>query len=188
CCCAGPLRGLLRDQPGPLAGSELAAKSPAQAEPLDEAAVAVDVHLLQVAEESATLADEEQEPPAGVVVVLVGLEVLGEVLDALRQHRDLDLGGTGVALVRGVLGHDGLLRSSIERHDSPWFLVARRAGASPPGLSGSAAVLTAPAGYQDSARTPATDATSACICATSSSTLAKRNVSRSRATSSTTTS
>src|SRR5690606_29602408 len=178
----------MRNQPGPLAGTGLVRGSAAQTEPLDEAAVAVDVHLLQVAEESATLADEEQEPPAGVVVVLVGLEVLGEVLDPLGQQRDLDLGGTGVALVRGVLGHDGLLRSSIERHDSPWFLVARRAGASPPGLSGSAAVLTALAGYQDSASSPATAATSACIWATSSATDSKRSVSRNLPTRSTTTS
>src|SRR3954452_10324219 len=93
--------------------------SAAKAEALDEAAVAVDVHLLQVAEEAAALADEEKQATTAVVVVLVGLEVLGQVLDALREHRDLDLRGTGVALVRGVLGHDALLGGTVEGHGSP---------------------------------------------------------------------
>jgi hypothetical protein len=34
-----------------------------------------------------------------VVVLLVHLEVLGQVVDAIGQERDLDLGGTGVAVV-----------------------------------------------------------------------------------------
>jgi hypothetical protein len=44
-----------------------------------------------------------------VVVVLVLLEVLGEVADAVAEQRDLHFRGTGVALGRGVLGDDLLL-------------------------------------------------------------------------------
>src|SRR3954462_10129023 len=93
--------------------------SPAQAEPLDQRAVTRDVGALQVLQQPAALTDEDQQTPTAVVVVLVGLEVLGEVLDALREHRDLDLRGTGVALVRGVLGHDALLGGTVEGHGSP---------------------------------------------------------------------
>jgi hypothetical protein len=41
-----------------------------------------------------------------MVVVLVLLEVLVQVVDALSQQSDLYLGGTGVALVNRVLGDD----------------------------------------------------------------------------------
>lgn len=36
--------------------------------------------------------------------MLVGLEVLGQVRDTLGEDSDLNLGGTGVALVGSVLG------------------------------------------------------------------------------------
>src|SRR5690606_12421611 len=88
----------------------------AQAEPLDERAVALDVDAAQVTEEAATLTDEEQQTTTAVVVVLVLLEVLGQVLDAPRQQRDLHLGGAGVARVGRVLGDDLLLHCGIQGH------------------------------------------------------------------------
>src|SRR4051794_14177041 len=93
----------------------------AQAETLDERAVPVDVLLAQVAEEAAALADQQEQTTTAVVVVLVLLQVLGEVLDALSEHRHLDLGRTGVALVRRVLGHDLALDGSLEGHVVSWF-------------------------------------------------------------------
>src|SRR3954452_23607104 len=107
--------------PDPVVGPGWWKALSAQAEPLDDAAVAVDVDLLEVTEKATTLTDEQQQTAAAVVVVLVGLEVLREVLDALREHRDLDLGGTGVTLVGGVLGHDGLLDGTFERHSISWL-------------------------------------------------------------------
>ena len=53
--------------------------------------MALDVHLAEVGEQPATLADQDQQTPAAVVVVLVKLQVLGELVDTTRQHRDLDL-------------------------------------------------------------------------------------------------
>src|SRR5690606_3644967 len=91
----------------------------AQAEPLDERTVTRDVDLLQVLQQLTPAADQEQQAPAAVVVVLVGLEVLGQVADALAQQRDLHLGRPGVALGRRVLRDDGLLGSGVERHGSP---------------------------------------------------------------------
>src|SRR6478609_6595177 len=90
--------------------------SSTQTESLDQRAVALDVGRLEVAQHALAAADQQEEPTTAVVVVLVGPSVLGEVLDALRQHRDLDLGGAGVALGGGVLGHDLLLHVSVQRH------------------------------------------------------------------------
>mgnify|MGYP002651947686 CR=1 FL=1 len=64
----------------------------AKAEALDQRTVALDVGALQVTQEAATTTDEQQQAAAAVVVVLVLAGVLGEVLDALGQQRDLDLG------------------------------------------------------------------------------------------------
>src|SRR3954469_5724589 len=74
----------------------------AKTQPLDERAVAVDVGLLQVLQQAATAPHEREQTTTGVVVVLVQLEVLGQVGDALGEHRDLDLWRTGVAFDRGV--------------------------------------------------------------------------------------
>src|SRR3954471_15515848 len=83
--------------------------SAAKAEAGDDRAVGLDVGLLQVVQESTALAHEQQQATTAVVVVLVLLEVVGEVRDAVAQQRDLDLGGTGVALVGRVVGDDLLL-------------------------------------------------------------------------------
>src|SRR5690625_6965887 len=75
----------------------------AQAESFDQRAVALDLVVPQVTEQPAALADQQQQAPAGVVVMLMGLEVFGQVGDPLGQQRDLDLRGAGVALVGGVV-------------------------------------------------------------------------------------
>ena len=75
----------------------------AQAELADQRAVALEILLLEVVQEAPAAADEHQQAAARVVVVLVLAQVLGEVVDAARQQRDLDLGGAGVALVLAEL-------------------------------------------------------------------------------------
>ena len=72
----------------------------------DDRSVAVDVLLGQVVQQAAALADHHEKAAAGVIVVLVGAQVLGELLDAVGEDRDLDLGGAGVALMGGVLGDE----------------------------------------------------------------------------------
>src|SRR4051794_1424446 len=91
-------------------------RSSAQAETLDQRPVAGDVLLLHVVEQSAAAADQQQQATPAVVVVLVHLQVLGEVGDPLGQHRDLNLGRTGVAVLRLVLVNDLVLGLLIERH------------------------------------------------------------------------
>src|SRR3954454_14321070 len=69
-----------------------------QAQLADQRAVALEVLLLQVVQEAAAAADEHQQAAARVVVVLVLAQVLGEVVDARGEQRDLHLGGTRVVL------------------------------------------------------------------------------------------
>src|SRR5450759_4862077 len=93
----------------------------AQTEALDQLAVTSDVGGLEVAQHALATTDQQQQAAAAVVVVLVLTRVLGQVQDATRQHRDLNLRGTGVALVGGVLGHDLGLDGSAKGHAvSPW--------------------------------------------------------------------
>src|SRR5262249_46507811 len=61
-------------------------------------------------------ADQEQQPPAAVVVVLVYLEVLGEIVDPPRQQCDLDFRRAGVTLTGRVPGDDLLLDRCVQRH------------------------------------------------------------------------
>src|SRR5918992_2348875 len=81
-------------------------RSAAEPEALDERPVAGDIVVLEVAEQPAAAADHLQEAAARVVVVLVDLEVLGELVDARGQQGHLHLGRAGVALLGRVLGDD----------------------------------------------------------------------------------
>src|SRR5690606_41551690 len=58
-------------------------RSSADAELLDQGPVAGDVFVAQVLEQALTLADLQQQTTTAVVVVLVHLEVLGEVIDVV---------------------------------------------------------------------------------------------------------
>src|SRR5947209_18402907 len=87
----------------------------AQPQPLDERAVALHVLAFQVAQQPATATDELQKATLGVEVVLVGLHVLGEVVDPTRQQRDLYLGRAGVTGAGAVLVDDLLLDRGVER-------------------------------------------------------------------------
>ena len=69
----------------------------AQSEAFDQGAVPLRVASLHVIEQAPPPADHLEEPPPGVMVLGVGLEVLGQLGDALGEKGDLDLGGSGVA-------------------------------------------------------------------------------------------
>lgn len=59
------------------------------AELSDDSSVTLDVLLLQVSEHVAALTNHLQQATTGMVVVLVLLQMLGELLDALGQDCDL---------------------------------------------------------------------------------------------------
>src|SRR6059036_482698 len=99
----GPQRGLLRADPRYRRGSSrfTASLSP-DPELGDEGAVALDVGVPQVVEQSPLLADQEKEAAARVMVLGVRFQVLSELPDASGRQRDLDLGGTGVLVCAPV--------------------------------------------------------------------------------------
>jgi hypothetical protein len=58
------------------------------------------IRVVQIIEQAMALADHHQQSPAGTVILGVGLQMLGEVVDALREQRDLHVGGTGIFFVQ----------------------------------------------------------------------------------------
>src|ERR1035437_4466060 len=80
----------------------------AQLEILDQGTVALHVLRLQVVEQATTVADHHEQSSAGMVILLVDLEVLGEVVDALAEQRHLHFGRPGVAFVLGESRNDRL--------------------------------------------------------------------------------
>ena len=71
----------------------------AQAEPADDGPVARVVLLDQVRKKAAALANELEEAAARVVVLGEAPQVLRQLLDPLRQERDLDLRRAGVTVL-----------------------------------------------------------------------------------------
>jgi hypothetical protein len=84
----------------------------------DERAVALDVGALEIAQQTPALADEHEQPAAGVMVLLVRTQVLGELVDPAREQRDLHLGRPGVALGTAVLADQLLLLFRRQTHSS----------------------------------------------------------------------
>src|SRR3989304_1637264 len=65
-------------------------------EPLDQRAVLVRIIALQVVEKLAALAHHLQQAAARMKILDVGLEVLGQAVDALGEERDLHFRGAGI--------------------------------------------------------------------------------------------
>ena len=75
----------------------------ADAETLDQGTIALDVDAHEVVEQISSLANHLQQAAAAVVILLVGLQVLGEVVDSLGENCDLYFSGTCVGVVQSVL-------------------------------------------------------------------------------------
>ena len=76
---------------------------------LDDGTVSLDIYLDEVVEQRAALTDHLEQTAAGVMVLLVDLEVLGEVVDSLGEKSDLYLGRACVTLMSRILLHDSNL-------------------------------------------------------------------------------
>src|SRR5690606_32158480 len=85
----GAHRGAPRNRGVAPRGAGSRQSSLTDAERRDDLAVPLDVVAAQVVEQAAALADQLQEPAAGVVILRVRLEVLGQIGDALGEQRDL---------------------------------------------------------------------------------------------------
>src|SRR5213078_2049505 len=81
----------------------------ADAQSLDERLIAVRIGGLKELEQPRALADHHQQAPARGEVLLVDLQMLGQVVDLFRDERDLNLGRSGISLVGGAFGNDSLL-------------------------------------------------------------------------------
>lgn len=87
-----------------------------QSELTDDRAVALNVDAREVIEHAAALTHEHQQASTAVVVLLVDLEMLGEVDDAVGHQRNLDLGRTSVAFGPSVFCDRVALRGQICSH------------------------------------------------------------------------
>ena len=78
-------------------------------ESCDNRTVSLNIYLFEVTEKASSLTDHHQKTASAVMILLVDLEVLGEVVDSLCEKSDLYLGRTCVTLMGSVFGHDSLL-------------------------------------------------------------------------------
>jgi hypothetical protein len=76
----------------------------AQAEDLEGLLVAVVRCQLQIIEQLAAAGDHAEEATAGAVILGIGGQMGREMIDALRQNRDLDIGASGVFVVDFEVG------------------------------------------------------------------------------------
>ena len=74
-----------------------------QAETFDQGLIPRRIVSREVVEQATSLAHQLHQPAPGMVILEVGLEVLGELSDALRQDGDLNLGRAGIAFVLSKL-------------------------------------------------------------------------------------
>src|SRR5262249_37391960 len=90
--------------------------SAANTQPLDQRLVTRLIDAGEIIEQLATLGHELEQSTPGMIVLDVGLEMLGEAVDALRQDRHLHLRRSGVAGL-GRIGLDDLgLAAGRNRH------------------------------------------------------------------------
>ena len=107
----------------------------ADAQALDQFGIPVGVLAFQVIEQAPALADELQQAAARMMILGVGLEVFGQVADALAEQGDLNFRGAGVAVVGLVSADDPVFRSFVSATFPPrtaQMLSARRAATRPP--------------------------------------------------------
>src|SRR5690606_4776030 len=105
------LLGVLGHEPG-----SLSRRLAAQAEFADQRLVALVVLALEVIQQPATLVDQLEQATAGMVVLLVLGEVLGQVIDAGRPQGTLHCRGTGIVGSTLVLADDASGIFDTESH------------------------------------------------------------------------
>ena len=99
-------------------------RSIAETKLLDELPVSIDFRALHVVQEPAALADELEQPLTTVVILFVSAEMVRQIVDALREQRNLNASRSTVRLMRRVL-LDG--RAFFESHLS-WKVPAPARG------------------------------------------------------------
>ena len=64
---------------------------PAQAQTIDDLVVALNIRFLQVIQQASSLRDHFQQAAPRVIILLMRLEMLGQVVDSLAEKRHLHL-------------------------------------------------------------------------------------------------
>jgi hypothetical protein len=85
----------------------LAAALLADAKLLNDSFVAFGVGLSEVVQQAATLADHHKKTAPGGMVLLVGLEVLGQLADPRAQDGDLNFRRSSIVIGSAVIGNQG---------------------------------------------------------------------------------
>lgn len=89
---------------------------------LDDCPIPLDILLLEVVEESPSLADDLQKTAPAVVVLFVNLEVLRQIDDPLGENRDLNLRRPRIAVVTLERCNDLLLLVRYQHSRTPPFI------------------------------------------------------------------
>jgi hypothetical protein len=90
--------------------------SATKAEAADQGTVPSVIHPTQIVEQPAPFADQPEKALTGVAIMYVRLEVLGKILNAGRQQRNLHFGRTGIVRTAPVLGNDIGFLLHVQRH------------------------------------------------------------------------
>lgn len=72
----------------------------AQLEFLGDSLIPVHVDSLEIIQQPPSLADHHQQPAARTMVFFVLLEMFGQVINPLREQRNLNVSRTGILLVQ----------------------------------------------------------------------------------------
>jgi hypothetical protein len=70
---------------------------------LDDSAIAIDIRLLHVLQKPTTSPDHSQQAATAMMVLLVDAEMIVEIVDPIRENRDLNACGAGIVFGRAVL-------------------------------------------------------------------------------------
>ena len=92
----------------------------------DDGAVALDIDAGEIIEQPAATTYEHQQASAAVVVLLVDLEVLGQVRDAIGQQRNLYFGRPSVAVAACMSRNGVSLGGQICSHRGCSFVLGFR--------------------------------------------------------------
>ena len=75
-------------------------------ESCNDRTISFNVLLLEVCQKIAAMTDHFEQSAAGMMILLVDLQMLVELVDAVGLNGDLHFGRTGIAFVSGILFDD----------------------------------------------------------------------------------
>lgn len=86
---------------------------------MDQSLISLNIPLLQILEKPPPLPDKLEETKAGVVILNMDLEVLGEVFDPLTQQGNLHLRRSGIGVMESKLLNNSLFLLLNNPHVNP---------------------------------------------------------------------